>query len=128
MLQGKPEDGIQYIITDSENVWQKFASALILHDLGRDEDSIRMLQSFTNDDDETWAYQVADVFAWRDNPDEAFKWLDIAIQHKDGGVTQVLFDPFLGSLHTDPRWEPMLNKIGMLKYWRELQARQQAES
>ncbi len=126
MLQGKPEDAIQFIVADSENVWQRFASALILIDLGRDEDSNRILQSFINDDNETWAYQVADTFAWRDNPTEAFEWLDIAIQKKDGGMTQVLFDPFLGSLHADPRWEPMLDKIGMLKYWQEMQARQEA--
>jgi TolB-like protein/cytochrome c-type biogenesis protein CcmH/NrfG len=126
MLQGKPEESIQFIIADSENVWQRFSAALILHDLGRDEDSNRILQSFINDEDETWAYQIADIFAWRDNPAEAFEWLDIAIRHKDGGMTLILYDPFLGSLHADPHWEPMLNKIGMLKYWQEMRIAQEA--
>jgi len=77
----------------------------------------------------TMAFQAAEIYAWHGNKDKAYEWLDIAYEQRDGGYTQLLLDPFLVSLHNDPRWEPTLDKVGLLKYWQELQTKQgQAKS
>ena len=70
------------------------------------------------------AFQVAEVYAWHGNTDKAYEWLDIAYKQRDGGFVQILLDPFLVSIHDDPRWEKVLDKVGLLTYWRELQAKQ----
>ena len=32
----------------------------------------------------------------------------------------LLGDVFLKVLHDDPRWEVLLDKVGLLQYWREM--------
>jgi adenylate cyclase len=121
-LQGKSEEAMQFIDSGSENPWQRFISALILHDLNRDEESELILQRLSDNESELMAYQIADIHAWRGDTDKSFAWLERAYQQKDGGISMMLFDPFLVSLHDDPRWEQVLLKVGMLDYWKDLQA------
>jgi hypothetical protein len=66
------------------------------------------------------AYQIAGIFAFQDKPDESFSWLETAFEQRDGGITYILGDPLLKSLHNDSRWEPFLLKLGLLDYWKIL--------
>ena len=59
------------------------------------------------------AYQAADVYAARVEADLAFEWLDRAYAQRDPGLTQMKTDPCLRSLHTDPRWDIFLRKMGL---------------
>lgn len=121
-LQGKPEEAWQYIDTGSENPWQRFVSALVFVDLGREQDAHNLTQQQIDQAGNVMAYQIAGIYAWRDEADKSFEWLEQAYLQKDSGITQVGFDPYLVSLHTDPRWEKFLLKVGMLDNWKQLQA------
>lgn len=59
------------------------------------------------------AYQVATVFAWRGEKDQAFEWLERAYQGHDGGLTEVKLDPLLDSLRGDPRFKALLRKMNL---------------
>ena len=50
-------------------------------------------------------------------------WLDQAYANHDGGLPSILLAPLLANLHDDPRWQPFLDKIGVLAYWREMEER-----
>ena len=67
--------------------------------------------------------QFFDIGCMRDSTelDKAFEWLDIAFEQKDSYMTQLIFNPWLAPLHDDPRWEVILDKMGLLEYWKELQ-------
>jgi adenylate cyclase len=121
-LQGKPEEALQFIDFNSENLWQRFISSTVLQDLGRQEDSEMVLQDLMLNEGEVMSYQIACIHALHGSTDMAFEWIERAFQQKDGGLSQLLYDPFLVSLHADPRWEETLLKAGMLDYWNELQA------
>jgi hypothetical protein len=43
----------------------------------------------------------------------------VAYENKDGGISYILIDPLLDPLHADPRWEPLLDEIGLLPYWKK---------
>jgi hypothetical protein len=44
-------------------------------------------------------------------------------------MTQLIFNPWLAPLHDDPRWEKILDKMGLLNYWKKSQTRrEEAES
>lgn len=67
--------------------------------------------------DSAVALAIAEVYAVKNDPDQAFKWLDSMIRRWQSGpgpmtatdVTQDLQTaPFLKSLHADPRWSRML--------------------
>ena len=57
------------------------------------------------------AYQVAEVCAFRGEPDKAFEWLDRAYSQRDPGVADVKVDPLLKNLKSDPRYAAFLKKM-----------------
>jgi eukaryotic-like serine/threonine-protein kinase len=59
------------------------------------------------------AYQIAALRAVGGDRDGAFDWLDRAYQDRDAGLSQVKHEPTFRPLHGDPRWGPLLKKIGL---------------
>jgi hypothetical protein len=59
------------------------------------------------------AYQIAEAYAGRGEPDQAFECLERAYRQRDGGLTGLRRDPLLISLHTDPRYKALLRKINL---------------
>jgi adenylate cyclase len=57
------------------------------------------------------AYGIAVVYAFRNQSDEAFEWLDRAYAQRDGGLIETKVDPRLKSLHSDPRYAAFLKKL-----------------
>ena len=62
---------------------------------------------------DTAAYQVAEVYAYRGDKDQAFEWLELARRQRDGGLAGMRRDPLLANLKTDPRWNAFLQTIGL---------------
>jgi TolB-like protein len=121
--QGRPEEGLQYLIFDSENDWQRAMSAIVLHSLGRHEEERPIRQTMIDEYSQTWAFGIVLTYAWHGDADKAFEWLDIAFKQKDPYLTQLIFNPWLVPLHVDPRWEKILDKMGLVKYWEKSQSR-----
>jgi hypothetical protein len=94
--------------------------ALAYRALGRESESQEALEAFIRDYGAVGAYQVAEVYSFSGDRDNAFEWLDKAYAQRDGGMTALLSDQLLRNLHTDPRWEPLLDKMGLLPYWHEM--------
>ncbi len=57
------------------------------------------------------ACEIAQVYAFRNQSDEAFEWLDRAYAQKDSGLIGTKVDPLLKSLHKDPRYDALLKKL-----------------
>jgi len=125
--QGKPEEGLQYLDFESENMWQRAMSTVVLHSLGRHEDERLLQQNMIDEYSQTWAFGIALTYAWHGDLDKAFEWLDIAFEQKDSYLSQLIYNQWLTPLHNDPRWEVILNKMGLLEYWKKLQAGQEAK-
>src|SRR6266568_3396203 len=53
-------------------------------------------------------YQIASVYAGLRANDKAFHWLGIAVEARSGSLVYVKTDPFLDSLHSDPRFSEIL--------------------
>jgi len=52
------------------------------------------------------------VYAWQDDRDSAFQWLNRAIG--EGQDTDILkTEAFFKNLHSDPRWEEALMSVGL---------------
>jgi TolB-like protein/Tfp pilus assembly protein PilF len=59
-----------------------------------------------------WTYEIASVHAYRGELDEAFAWLDRAMARRDQSLARIQRDPFMTNLYDDPRYEPLLEKLG----------------
>jgi hypothetical protein len=58
--------------------------------------------------------QIATVYALRKEPEKMFEWLEHAWTTHDGGVTTLLYDPFLSAYKDDPRFIAFAQKIGVM--------------
>ena len=58
-------------------------------------------------------YLIARVYAFRNQLDEAFEWLDRAYGDRDSGLIETKVDPLLKSLHKDPRYAALLKKLNV---------------
>src|SRR5262249_58486577 len=63
------------------------------------------------------AYQVAEVYAWRGETDKAFEWLQISIDNHDTGTLSLLIDPLMRKLQRDPRYNNLVEKVGLPARW-----------
>ena len=58
-------------------------------------------------------YVIAVVYAFRNQFDEAFEWLDRAYAKHNDRLIQTKIDPLLKSLHHDPRFAAFLKKLNL---------------
>lgn len=88
--------------------------AMAQHDAGQAARSQQSLEVLISKFADTAAYQVAEVYAWRGQTDQAFAWLDRANSQRDAGLIYLKFDPLLKKLHSDPRYAQWLRKMRLL--------------
>src|SRR5205809_947586 len=62
---------------------------------------------------ETGAYQIAEVYGYRNDKDHAFEWLERARRQRDAGLPGLRADTLLRNLHGDPRWDAFLRTMGL---------------
>jgi TolB-like protein/Tfp pilus assembly protein PilF len=77
------------------------------------QDLIEIHEMRSPDEGPSWAVEVAEVYAFRDEADKAFEWLVRAYQDRDPGLIELRASPLFANLHDDPRWGPFLDKIGL---------------
>jgi len=65
-------------------------------------------------------YLVAMVYGYRGEVDRAFEWLNYALENEDGDLVWILGETAFHGLHSDPRWQPLLEKVNLLEYWLEM--------
>lgn len=71
------------------------------------------LKNLTNKFADQAPYQVAQVYAFRKDPDAMFQWLDRAWTSRDPGIVHVLSDPFILRYRDDPRFAAFCKKVGL---------------
>jgi len=120
LRQGRAELALTEGERESEAFFRSMSRALSLNVLGRDEEADAELAAIIENYHEYAAYQIAEIYAWRNEPDEAFHWLEKAYRQRDPGLGFLLNDTLLTKLYSDPRWEPMLEKAGLLDAWKAL--------
>jgi TolB-like protein len=128
-VQGRPEEGLQYLDFDSEDMWQQSMSIIVLHILGRHEEEQPIRQKLIDKRGQSFPMGIAMTYAWHGDADKAFEWLDVAFKQRDALMVNLIYNPWLAPLYEDPRWKIVLDKMGLLKYWTKSQAwREKAES
>jgi hypothetical protein len=81
--------------------------------VGREKDSEAALRELIAKYHEDGAYQIAMAYAFRNQSDKAFEWLDRAYAQHDGGLIGMKVEPLLKSLHHDPRYTAFLKKLNL---------------
>jgi len=88
-----------------------YGLALVQFALGNKAASEAALDRFVRDYGEIFPCQVAEVYAYRGQRDLAFRWLDKSLQVHDLCGIGLETDSWLVSLHDDPRWKVLMNRV-----------------
>ena len=113
LLQGRGQEALEAAGAESHDVFRNLALAMIHYAQGRAAESDAALETLISGFGWTAAYQVAEAYAYRNEVDKAFEWLERAYEQRDPGVTYSATDVILRSLHGDPRWQPFLQRLGL---------------
>jgi TolB-like protein len=62
-----------------------------------------------------FAFQIAQVHAWRGEKDAAFEWLERCYDLHDAGMARLRYDPAMDPLRSDPRFAALVAKMGFPK-------------
>lgn len=113
LAQGDAPAAMAMMEQETEAFFRLQGMAIIQHALGKAGASDAALQELIECCAEGAAYQVAEVYAFRGEIDHAFAWLEQAYDNRDSAMQWLLLDPLFASLRDDPRWEPLLDKVGL---------------
>jgi TolB-like protein/DNA-binding winged helix-turn-helix (wHTH) protein len=111
--QGRPQDSLPEIELVLADDMRAVLYPMTYYALGRKKESDAALSELVTKYHAGGAYQIAQVYAFRNQSDEAFEWLDRAYAQRDGGLIATKVDPLLKSLHNDPRFEAFLKKLNL---------------
>jgi tetratricopeptide (TPR) repeat protein len=115
IAEAKPQQALAEIEKEP-NDWERLtARALVYHALGREQDSSTALAELIAKHDTDSAYQIAEVYAFREDSDEAFEWLERAYEQRDAGLPEIKTDPLVKSLRHDPRYTALLKRMRLPK-------------
>lgn len=111
VMEGRPQDASPEIERVRSDDLRVYLHALTFAALGRREESLAALKELIANYSTYDAFEIAQAYAFRNERDEAFDWLDRAYAQGDNAVPETNVDPLLKNLHNDPRYAAFLTKI-----------------
>ena len=113
LRQGRNDEALAEALRESEEWARLWALAIIHHASGHPAEGEAALRALIEKHAEAAAYQAAGVYAARGEIDLAFECLERAYDASDPGLSTMMDEPLLLSLHDDPRWGAFLRKMGL---------------
>jgi TolB-like protein/Flp pilus assembly protein TadD len=113
LAQGRLEEALAATEREVNHIFRLLGLALVQHAQGQPAESDAALRALIENDADNAAYQIAQVYAYRDELDRAFEWLERAYVQRDPGLAATKQDILLRKLHRDPRWQPFVEKMGL---------------
>jgi len=115
VVAGEAEKALHYFdqIPDKDpQVSKSYARAFALYSLGRIDEFESVLQEEIASVSDADSEGIARLYAWSNQPDEAFKWLDIMIDKKGEEWAKYVKTELYEPIKADPRWQAFLEKYG----------------
>jgi tetratricopeptide (TPR) repeat protein len=113
LLQGRPQDALRDIERVPYGPIRAWLYSLTYYALGRKKESDAALSELITKYHASNAFEIVQVYAFRNQTDKAFEWLDRAYAQRDPSMMSTKIDPLLKSLHNDPRFGALLKKLNL---------------
>jgi len=115
MNQGRLQEALAEMEKETGE-WEKLSGeALVYTKLGDRQASDRALKNLIATHQNDCAYQVAEAYAYRGEIDLAFRWIERSIRQRDPGAAELKTGPLMQSLRGDPRFDAMLQEMGLTR-------------
>jgi TolB-like protein/DNA-binding winged helix-turn-helix (wHTH) protein/Tfp pilus assembly protein PilF len=113
LLQGNFQGALAEAQQERSDSARNVSLAQTYHALGRRAESDAALAQVIHGHGQDEAWEIADVYAYRGEPQQAFLWLDRAYSQRDAGLYLIKADPFFVNLKNDPRYKAFLRKMNL---------------
>jgi TolB-like protein len=111
--RGDPKAALAAALKEPAGNWRDIALAMARQIGGDRAAADAALKDLIDKQANISAYQVAEVYAIRNDADETFQWLEHAWSNRDSGITSLLNDPFILRYKDDPRFAAFCRKVGL---------------
>ena len=120
LRQGNPERALAEMekLPYSHRLNDLKAQALFI--MGEEEESWALHSEFLNTPAQFGPFTKAQIYSWRGENDDAFKFLEIAFEQHNHGLTNILARGAFHHLESDPRYPVFLEKLGLLEAWKAM--------
>ncbi len=112
MLRGDAAGALAEVEQETDEGWRMTGLPMAYHALGRKSDSDTALAALIAKHEKDSSCDIAYVYAFRGEADQAFAWLDKAVAYHDPGLGEIVPQNLFDKIHSDPRWLPFVRKIG----------------
>jgi serine/threonine-protein kinase len=113
MLQGHLDAALAEFRKETLDDGQLEGSAMVHFAAGRKADSDASLAEAIRRNGDSWASEIARVYAFRGEKDHAFEWLERAYEGRDEDLYFMKDDPLFKNLESDPRYKAFLRKMNL---------------
>ena len=96
---------------EPDDIWRVKGRALANYALGNTEAADDALEELVAVTGEEWPVEVAHVYAYWNERDKAFEWLERDLGNP-GGWAEARLMPLFDNLRGDPRWQVFLEQVG----------------
>lgn len=111
--RGEAQASLSAAQQESPGPWQDISLA-IARQIGADRSAAdAALRTLIEKDGSVAPFQIAQVYAVRNDPKGTFEWLERAWNSRDPGVQGLLYDPFIQRFKDDPRFAAFCRKVGL---------------
>jgi TolB-like protein/DNA-binding winged helix-turn-helix (wHTH) protein/Flp pilus assembly protein TadD len=112
-FRGEPEKALAEAKLEPHDLPRAQALALVYHALHRKTESDAALRELTEKYAREAAFRIAEVYAYRQEADQAMRWLEQAHRNREGELSRLLQNPLLRALAHDPRYQAFLRKMNL---------------
>ena len=114
LARDRPQEALTLVSQEVSDIFRRVGLAVVRNSLGQLTQSDAELNALIEAHGEDSPYQVAEVYGATANLDKTFEWLERACTERDPGLSYLRVDPFLLGVHADPRWQPLLVRVGLV--------------
>ena len=114
LAMGNAKQGLAEAELEKHEAFRNCGLALAYHALGRKQESDASLAKLEAGNSKDAPYNIAGVYAFRGQKEEAFQWLERALTSRDPGLgPEVKTDPLFESIRKDARFKAILKKMNL---------------
>jgi TolB-like protein/Tfp pilus assembly protein PilF len=112
LARGDPHGALEEVRKENDAGLRLAGTAIVDFAMGAKADSDASLRQVLKTHAQR-AYEIAGIYAFRGETDEAFRWLDRAYDQKDPYLYSIKGNPLLKKVEGDPRYKAFLRKMNL---------------
>jgi tetratricopeptide (TPR) repeat protein len=113
LYTGNHEEALRLARSNPDINWRDYTVAMAAHSAGQAVEARAALQRLIARAPDQYSVQIANVYAWQGDDEQAFAWLERAVAVRDGGLTGMQNRPEYDRLKGDPRFQRVLRMMNV---------------